>query len=166
MKYLKYVANEAINGVKDNLNGLKNIFIHPLDTVTNLVNAVLHPINTLSNLASFAWQHPIRFTTNVGLSSLQGKIIAIGFKPYFPSTQAPSNITADLNNTFNATQTSTPLLYSFNPTSSTLTTPPMCSIDGCMLSASSATTSTPSLVQATTSGTQVVTNKKLRNSKL
>lgn len=73
-RYAKQVANEVKLGLQDNLNGIKQLFLHPIVSVMSFVDIFKHPIRTAKGIYHFATKSPIRFGTNIGVSILEGQV--------------------------------------------------------------------------------------------
>ena len=151
----KHVTQEVFDGFSDNLHGLKHTIFHPIETLKELWQAVRHPLDTLTNLAAFAWRHPIRFGSNIGVSVLEGKIIGAGLNQFTSQLESATKAATIIPEALNVTESASPILNSFLSTStsstSTLSNLPVCTPQSCMLPATSASsTSTTALTAAVT----------------
>lgn len=87
--YINHLKNEVVAGLEDNITGIKQVVtyvLHPLDTgkkmITTIVTALQNPLQTIKNIGNHLknfsigfWQHPIRVTTNLSLSYLEGRML-------------------------------------------------------------------------------------------
>lgn len=94
----RYYFNEMTQGIWDNISGTYdlgrdtiNVILHPIQASKNFINTTYNLIskpsetkekilNTGKNIAQFAWQHPVRFASNIGFGILTGKLVDAAIK--------------------------------------------------------------------------------------
>lgn len=62
-------------GIKDNLTGIKFLFLHPTISAKHIISGWLHPIKRFKKLSKFASENPTRYWTNLFLSYLEARAI-------------------------------------------------------------------------------------------
>ena len=82
MGWWQWGAQEVEWGVRQNITGIYNLVVHPIESTSNLFNAVLHPIQTVTAVGKQFQQHPLGMGVNFGISFATGALLKSGISAF------------------------------------------------------------------------------------